>query len=128
VALDRNTNTVTVDIKSDSTLVQRTAPTSTAARFPLLAQSRHFATEFPCPLLGVVRVGSLRHQKIMRQPPTGKAVTNESKYPYIVEMAVADDELDVGLSRRIMDFQVATQGFGGVLDALHQSSHTRHQS
>jgi hypothetical protein len=36
---------------------------------------------------------------------TGKAVINESEYPYIVGVAVADDELDVELSRRIMDFR-----------------------
>jgi len=40
----------------------------------------------------------------MRLPTTGKAVTNESKYPHIVGLAVVDDELDVELSRRIMDF------------------------
>jgi hypothetical protein len=40
----------------------------------------------------------------MRQPPSGKAVANESKYPYIVELFVANDELDVELSRRMMDF------------------------
>ena len=38
------------------------------------------------------------------QPPIGKAVTNESKYPYIVEISVADDKLDVEFSRRIMSF------------------------
>src|SRR5262249_1811482 len=44
---------------------------------------------------------------IMRQPlqpPIGKAVTNESKYPYIVEIAFDDDKLDVKFSRRIMGF------------------------
>jgi hypothetical protein len=40
----------------------------------------------------------------MRQPPSGKAVKNESKYPYIVELAVVDDMLDVELSRRMLDF------------------------
>jgi signal recognition particle subunit SEC65 len=35
---------------------------------------------------------------------TGRAVTNESKYPYIVEIAVATDELGVELSRRIIVF------------------------
>ena len=33
-----------------------------------------------------------------------KAVANESKYPNIVELAVAADGLDVTLGRRIMDF------------------------
>jgi hypothetical protein len=40
----------------------------------------------------------------MRQPPSGKAVANESKYPYIVELVVAGDKLDVECSRRMMDF------------------------
>jgi hypothetical protein len=35
---------------------------------------------------------------------TGKALHNERSYPYVVELAVAADGLDVGLSRRIMDF------------------------
>jgi hypothetical protein len=34
----------------------------------------------------------------------GKAVANESNFPFIVELAAAFDELDVELSRRIMDF------------------------
>jgi hypothetical protein len=40
----------------------------------------------------------------MMQPRSGKAVANESNFPFIVELAVAFDELDVELSRRIMDF------------------------
>jgi hypothetical protein len=40
----------------------------------------------------------------MGRPPTGKATTNESDYPYIVEIAVADDKLDVEVGRRMMDF------------------------
>jgi hypothetical protein len=40
----------------------------------------------------------------MRLGATGKAVTNESRYPYIVELIVADDKLDLEVSRRIMDF------------------------
>ena len=40
----------------------------------------------------------------MRLGATEKAITNETKFPHIVELAVADDELDVELSRRIMDF------------------------
>src|SRR5690348_17111274 len=35
---------------------------------------------------------------------TGKALQNERSYPYVVELAVAADGLDVRLSRRIMDF------------------------
>jgi hypothetical protein len=40
----------------------------------------------------------------MRQPPSGKAVANESKYPYIVELVVAGDKLDVEFSRLMIDF------------------------
>jgi hypothetical protein len=40
----------------------------------------------------------------MRQPLSGKAIANESKYPYMVELFVADDKLDVELSRRMMNF------------------------
>jgi hypothetical protein len=41
---------------------------------------------------------------MVRQPLSGKAVANESKYPYIVELFVPADELDVEVSRRMMDF------------------------
>ncbi len=40
----------------------------------------------------------------MGHSTTGKAVSNESNYPYIVEIAVAEDKLDVELSRQMMDF------------------------
>jgi hypothetical protein len=40
----------------------------------------------------------------MLSPRSGKAKANESKYPYIVELAVEDDKLDVELGRRIMGF------------------------
>jgi hypothetical protein len=40
----------------------------------------------------------------MPPPRTTKAKVNESKYPYIVELAVENDHLDVELSRRIMGF------------------------
>jgi hypothetical protein len=40
----------------------------------------------------------------VRQPLSGKAVTNESKYPYVVELPVAADKLNVEVSRRMMDF------------------------
>ena len=36
-----------------------------------------------------------------------KATANEREYPYIVEFVVAGDELDVELSRRIMDFHAS---------------------
>ena len=41
---------------------------------------------------------------MVRQPLSGKAVANEQKYPHIVELVIADDELDVEVSRRMMDF------------------------
>ena len=40
----------------------------------------------------------------MRQPRKNKPLTNEIKYPYVVELAVVGDGLDVELSRRIMQF------------------------
>jgi hypothetical protein len=43
----------------------------------------------------------------MRQISSGRAVENERKYPYIVAIAIAGKGLDVGLSRRIMDFHNA---------------------
>ena len=41
---------------------------------------------------------------MVRQPLSGKAVENEGKYPYIVELAVADDILDFEVSRRMTEF------------------------
>jgi hypothetical protein len=41
---------------------------------------------------------------MMLKPQSGKAVTNEREYPHIVELAVATNELDFQLSRRIIDF------------------------
>ena len=41
---------------------------------------------------------------MVRQPLRRKAVATEQKYPYIVELLVVDDELDVEVSRRMMDF------------------------
>jgi hypothetical protein len=40
----------------------------------------------------------------MARPPNQKAITNEIRYPYIVEVAVVSDGLDVELCRRIMQF------------------------
>jgi hypothetical protein len=41
----------------------------------------------------------------MYQPPnSGRAFRNESKYPYIVELAVGAGGLDLELSRRVMEF------------------------
>src|SRR5262245_34332973 len=41
---------------------------------------------------------------MVRHPLSAKAVENEGKYPYIVELSVPEDKLDVEVSRRIMDF------------------------
>ena len=43
------------------------------------------------------------------QPHSGKALTNESNCPYIVELAVAAGELDVELSRQIIGFHKSQQ-------------------
>ena len=48
-----------------------------------------------------------RAERVMRQISSGKASANESKYPYIVELTVTSDGLDVGLGRRIIDFHKA---------------------
>jgi hypothetical protein len=40
----------------------------------------------------------------MPQPYSVKALTNESKYPNIVELAVAADGLDIELSHRVIGF------------------------
>ena len=40
----------------------------------------------------------------MPQIPSGKANANERKYPFLIELTVAGKGLDVGLSRRIIDF------------------------
>ena len=40
----------------------------------------------------------------MRQGFNRKAVANEKKNPYIIELVVAGDKLDVELSRRVMNF------------------------
>jgi hypothetical protein len=38
---------------------------------------------------------------------SGRPLANERKYPYIVSIAIAGKGLDIGLSRRIMDFHNA---------------------
>jgi hypothetical protein len=40
----------------------------------------------------------------MGEPHTGRGITNERKYPYVVELAVDTDELSVELSRRMLHF------------------------
>ena len=40
----------------------------------------------------------------MARPRNNRAITNETKHPHIVELAVVRDGLDVELSRRIMLF------------------------
>ncbi len=43
----------------------------------------------------------------MRLIPSGKLAANERKYPYIVELRVAGEGLDIELSRQIMKFHTA---------------------
>ena len=43
----------------------------------------------------------------MGKPRTGRALTNEIKYPYIVELPVALKELDAELSRQIITFHTS---------------------
>jgi hypothetical protein len=48
-----------------------------------------------------------KHRKssdIRQQDRTGRGLTNEKKYPYVVELAVTGEGLDIALSRRIMNF------------------------
>jgi len=45
----------------------------------------------------------------MAPPRITKAVINENKYPYIVEIVVATDGLDVKLSRQIVQFHKSRQ-------------------
>jgi len=40
----------------------------------------------------------------MLRPRSGKAATNENKYPYVVELAVVADKLEFELGRRIIQF------------------------
>ena len=39
-----------------------------------------------------------------RQPPSGKAITNEREHPYVAQLSVPNDELNVETSRRIINF------------------------
>jgi len=41
---------------------------------------------------------------IRQQDRTGRGLTNERKYPCVVELAVTGEGLDIALSRRIMNF------------------------
>jgi hypothetical protein len=40
----------------------------------------------------------------MRKRYVGEALTNERKYPHIVELTITADGLDVALGRRIIEF------------------------
>ena len=40
----------------------------------------------------------------MAQFPSGKALTNESRYPYVVELVFPDSGLEIDLNRRIVGF------------------------
>jgi hypothetical protein len=46
-------------------------------------------------------------EDIMGKPRTGRALTNEIKYPYIVELPVTLKELDAELSRHIIAFHTS---------------------
>jgi hypothetical protein len=45
----------------------------------------------------------------MTEHRVGRPLTNEIKYPYIVELAVTGKSLGVALSRRVIDFHKARQ-------------------
>jgi len=60
----------------------------------------------------------------MAQPKTGKAVINESKYPFVVEVASAANGLDVELNRQIVGFHKSRRippRFGRVISRGEQS-------
>jgi hypothetical protein len=42
--------------------------------------------------------------KLVKSSPNYKAVTNEVNHPYVVEVAVVSDGLDIDICRRIMQF------------------------
>jgi hypothetical protein len=43
----------------------------------------------------------------MAQPRSGKALINESRYPYVVELAVPDSGLEFELNRQIVSFHTS---------------------
>jgi hypothetical protein len=45
-----------------------------------------------------------RHTSGHKRGGSRRALTNETKYPFIVELAVTGEELELALSRRIIDF------------------------
>ena len=45
-----------------------------------------------------------RHMSGYKRGGSGRALTNERKYPFIVELAVTGEELELALSRRIIVF------------------------
>jgi hypothetical protein len=45
----------------------------------------------------------------MLHPRSGRSVSNEKNYPYIVELAVSAEPLDIDLSRRIVMFHRSRQ-------------------
>jgi len=51
----------------------------------------------------MMKSASARSQ-IVKLSPNYKAVTNEVNHPYVVEVAVVGDGLDIDLCRRIMQF------------------------
>jgi hypothetical protein len=53
--------------------------------------------------------GRLVRPKIAKSSPNHKAVTNEINHPYVVEIAVGADGLNIELCRRIMQFHTSRQ-------------------
>ena len=45
-----------------------------------------------------------RHTSGHKRGGSSRALTNETKYPFIVELAVTGEELELALNRRIIDF------------------------
>jgi hypothetical protein len=64
----------------------------------------------------------------MPRPPKNKPVTNEIKYPYVVELAVVGDGLDVELGRQIMQFHKSRHvqlRYGRRINAKRGKTHFR---
>jgi hypothetical protein len=56
---------------------------------------------------------------------TGRAKANESKYPHIVELAIESDQLDVKLSRRIIESHANRFQCKGIFGAIQSADLTR---
>jgi hypothetical protein len=51
-----------------------------------------------------IRTRAISWGRDMVQPPSGKQLINESRYPYVVELAVPDSGLEFELNREIVGF------------------------